>query len=159
MIENSTHTHPGVIAGGTVKKVDAERRLVMGWAMVAVDKGLAYIDNDKSHIPQDVIMNSALDFMLHSRKSDVMHNEHAEGTVVFAWPFLDGYSDEFAQPSDGTRGFAIGVRFSPAVFAKFESGEYTGFSTGGDAMAMFVSEDQCPACNKPKVMCPHGGGS
>lgn len=142
-----------------VLKVDAGRRLVFGYAMVAVDKGQIYVDSDKSYIPQDVILDSAIDFMLHSRKSDEMHNERTQGDVLFAWPFLDGISDDIAQPADGTRGLAVGVRFTPAVFAKFQSGEYTGFSGGGDAMAKFFKSDtMCPECEVEKSTCKHAQG-
>lgn len=139
-----------------VLKVDAGRRLVFGYAMVSVDKGRLYVDSDKSYIPQDVVFDSAIDFMLHSRKSDEMHDERTKGDVLFAWPFLDGIGDQFPLPADGTRGLAIGVQFQPAVFAKFESGEYTGFSTGGNAMARFYSsEDMCPECEVSKASCKH----
>lgn len=138
-----------------VQKVDEGRRLVLGWAMVAVDKGKLYVDHDGSYIPQDVILDAAIDFMLNSRVSDEMHAEIKKGATVFAWPFLDGYSDGFALPADGTRGLAVGVQFSPAVFAKFQSGEYTGFSGGGEAMALFMKDGTCPECLTSADACKH----
>jgi hypothetical protein len=138
-----------------VQKVDSGRRLVLGWAMVAVDKGKLYVDHDRTYIPQDVILDSAIDFMLNSRASDEMHREIKEGATLFCWPFLDGVSDDFALPADGTRGLAVGIQFSPAVFAKFQSGEYTGFSGGGDAMAIFMPDGHCPECLKMASLCQH----
>lgn len=139
--------------------MDTPMRLVCGWAMVATEKASQandpYMDTQNTYIPQNVIMHSAYDFMLHSRKSDDMHDESQVGTVVFAWPFLDGYIAPFAVPGE-KRGFAIGVTFNQRTFDKFAIGEYTGFSVGGIATAKMIPEGHCPECEKPRDKCPHG---
>lgn len=143
--------------------MDTGRRLVFGWAMVAKVDGTPYTDTDKSHLPQDVILDSSLDFMLHSRVADQMHLEKAEGVVVYALPLLDDVGGvDLMGPAGITstkKGLYIGVQFSPAVFAKFQSGEYTGFSVAGDAMAEFYPEGTCPACRGPATACGHGVSS
>lgn len=151
-----------------VVKFDPSRRLVLGWALVSNDvDGKPYVDADKSHIPQSVVLDSTIDFMLHSAKADAMHDEMAQGRVLMAFPFLDGFADDFVNEyigmppgtpiKAGKRGLGIGVQFTPAVFAKFLNGEYTGFSGGGDAMAVFMSEGTCPGCRAPAATCAHSG--
>lgn len=138
-----------------VEKADADNRVVFGWLFVSKDdKGKGYVDLDKSHIPDSVMMGSVIDFMLHSRKADTIHNEIQSGTVVALWPFLD-MLDGFPLP-DKRRGVAVGIQFDKEVFDKFVSGEYTGFSGGGEAMAVFVGDGNCPACMKPEAECEHG---
>lgn len=153
-----------------VVKFDQGRRLVLGWALVSNDvDGKPYVDADRSHIPQSVVLDSTIDFMLHSAKADVMHDEVAQGRVLMAFPFLDGYADAFvneylgrpadAQVEKGKRGLGIGVQFSQVVFNKFLAGGFTGFSGGGDAMAVFMSESMCPGCRAPLATCAHSGVS
>lgn len=149
-----------VVNAFKAESLDKPKRLVFGWAMVSTekadDKGQPYVDTQNTYIPQNVILNSSYDFMLHSRKSDDMHDEKQVGTVVYAWPFLDGFIVPFAVPAE-KRGFAIGVTFDQATFDKFERGEYTGFSVGGMATAKMLQPGHCPECEKPYADCPHGG--
>lgn len=130
-----------------VAKTKGKRNLVCGWAMVSVeDDGCYYVDTQKTYLSQDLILDSALDFMANSRKSDDMHGERQRGTTILAWPFLDEFC-QFPLPIQ-KRGFAIGVTFDDEIFAKFESGEYTGFSVGGVATAKLLPPGVCPECEK-----------
>lgn len=136
-----------------VAKAKNDKNLVLGWAMVSVEEdGKFYTDTQGTYLSQKLVFDSAVDFMLHSRKSDDMHDERQRGVVVMAWPFLDGLSDEFALPA-AKRGFAIGVSFDDVTFKKYESGEYTGFSAGGTATAKLLAPGSCPECELPSAVC------
>lgn len=150
-----------VVNAFKAERTHKAKRLVFGWAMVATEKASSnndpYVDTQNTYIPQDVILEASYDFMLHSRKSDDMHNEKTVGTVIYAWPFLDGYIEPFATPGE-KRGFSIAVSFDQKTFDKFERGEYTGFSVGGLATAKMIPDGHCPECEKPRTQCVHGQG-
>ena len=72
------------------------------------------------------------DFMLKSRTSGEMH-EAVDGDVVFLFPLTSELAKAFEIKTERT-GIMVGIKPSPAVLAKFESGEYTGFSIGGQRL-------------------------
>lgn len=113
-----------------IEKVDDSLGLVFGWGIVCSEKGVPYFDTQGDHIPPDAMMKAACDFQLNSRATDDMHDNVAEGTVVFSFPMtadvMKAYGIECQR-----EGWMIAAKPGPEILAKFLSGEYTGFSIGG----------------------------
>ena len=119
-----------------VVKVDDELGLVFGYAIICAKNGEDYFDLQDDHIPEDVMLKSALDFMENSQVAREMHGKTPEGqrkqagTVFFAFPL----TADIAKALDietSTTGLLIAVKPDAAMLAKFKSGELTGFSIGG----------------------------
>ena len=121
-----------------VLKVDARLGLVMGWGMVCGDvtSNTGYIDVQDDHIPEESMLAAALDFAKTARLAVDDHARDANGspvdagTVAFMWPMTTDIAQAFGINSP-TSGLMVAVRPSPGMLAKFESGEYSGFSIGG----------------------------
>lgn len=113
-----------------VVKVDETLRLVFGFAIVCKVDGEDYYDVQKDHIPEDAMLKAADQFMVESRVSGDMH-KRADGSVVFAFPLTTEVAKALGIVTKKT-GLLVAVRPSPEVFEKFKSGEYTGFSIGGE---------------------------
>lgn len=121
----------GKVSQFNVAKVDQGLGLVFGFAIVCQKDGEDYFDLQGDHIPEDVMLASACDFMLESGMALEMHTGHAKGRVVFAFPM----TAEIAKALDITTkntGLLIAIKFwDDDILGKFRSGEYTGFSIGG----------------------------
>ncbi len=119
-----------------VLKVEKKLGLVLGWGITCTQKNEPYYDLQGDHIPDDAMLEAAADFMAKAaRPSTDMHTWQGEtpvrdGDVVFAFPLTREIAKCFGIECE-TTGLLVAVRPSPAVLAKFESGEYTGFSIGG----------------------------
>lgn len=113
-----------------VAKVDADLGLVFGWAIVSKVDGEPYFDKQGDHIPEDSMLRAAADFMLRSRVAKDMHRGDQIGDVVFAFPLTSDVAKAMGIASKNT-GLIVAIKPSPAVLAKYRSGEYTGFSIGG----------------------------
>jgi len=59
--------------------------------------------------------------------------------VVFLFPLTSELAKAFEIKTERT-GVMVGIKPSPEVLAKFESGEYTGFSIGGERLDEEVVE-------------------
>lgn len=116
-----------------VAKVDSKLGLVFGWAIVCKVDGEPYFDLQKDHIPEDAMLEAAADFMRSSRVAKEMHTGEQIGDVVFAFPLT---TETAAAMDIATKytGLMVAMAPSPDVLAKFESGEYTGFSIGGQRL-------------------------
>lgn len=115
-----------------VCKVDRKLGLVFGYAMVCKVDGEAYFDLQDEHIPEDVMLEMAANFMKSGpRLSRDMH-ETDDGTVWFAFPMTSDIAKALDIQVKKT-GLIIGMKPSKEVLEKFASGERTGFSIGGAA--------------------------
>lgn len=118
-------------AAGEVFKVDDSLGLVFGWAIVCKEAdGQDYYDCQGDHIPEDAMLKAATDFMLDSRVAKEMHFGDEKGSYVFAWPMTAEIAKAMGIKTEKT-GLMVCAKFSPTVLAKFKSGEYSGFSIGG----------------------------
>ena len=113
-----------------IEKVDESLGLVFGWGIICSENGEPYFDLQGDHIPADAMMKAACDFQLHSRATDDMHDNIADGTVVFSFPMTKDVAKAYGISCD-TEGWMIAAKPSAEIFAKFKSGEYKGFSIGG----------------------------
>lgn len=117
-----------------VQKVDEALNLVLGWAIVCTEQGEPYFDLQGDHIPEDAMYSAATDFMENCRIAKEMHDGDQVGMVVFAFPMTADIAKSFDVTSQRT-GLMIGIRpNSESLLGKFASGEFTGFSIGGERL-------------------------
>jgi hypothetical protein len=114
-----------------IEKVDESLGLVFGWGIICSEKGAPYFDLQGDHIPAAAMMKAACDFQIHSRATDDMHDNVADGVVVFSFPMTVDVAKAFGIECE-REGWMIAAKPGPEILAKFQSGEYTGFSIGGD---------------------------
>lgn len=115
-----------------VSRVDKKLGIVFGWAVESMRKGEMHFDTQGDHYTEDAMVADFADFMLKSRTSGEMH-EVADGDVVFLFPLTSELAKAMEIKTERT-GVMVGIKPSPEVLAKFESGEYTGFSIGGQRL-------------------------
>ena len=117
--------------------VDADLGLVFGWGIISTErepgteKREPYFDLQGDHIPPTTMLKSTTDFMAHSRQTDDMHDGEASGVVIHAFPLTADIMKAYGIECD-TEGWMIAAAPPADILAKFVSGEYTGFSIGGD---------------------------
>lgn len=115
-----------------VSTISKKLGIVFGWAVESMRKGAQHFDTQGDHYDEDALVADFADFMLKSRTSGEMH-EVADGDVVFLFPLTTELAKALEITTEKT-GVLVGIKPSPAVLAKFESGEYTGFSIGGQRL-------------------------
>ncbi len=128
---------PDVTSTSEILKVDDELGLVFGFAIVSKDRQAdgsftAHWDTQEHHIPEDVVVKSAAEFMASERAAHDMHggDDTLHGQVLFAFPLTEDVAKALDIQTPKT-GLLIGMKPGVEVLAKFKSGEYTGFSIGG----------------------------
>lgn len=128
-----------------VCKVDDALGLVFGYAIVCLEKGEPYFDSQDDHIPEDAMLKAASDFMQNSRTAGDMHTDEdgvpvsvsgkpaaKAGNIVFAFPLTTDIAKALGITTEKT-GLLIAMKpDDPAILAKYKSGEYSGFSIGGN---------------------------
>ena len=130
---------------GTLLKVDESLGLVFGIGMVCTKNGEDYYDTQGDNIPEASMLEAASDFMQSSRKTTDMHARGeagevvVDGAMVFCFPLTADVAKAFELETKWT-GLMVAVKPSPAVFAKFKDGSYTGFSIGGARLEEEVVE-------------------
>lgn len=121
-----------------VSTINKKLGIVFGWAVESMRKGAQHFDTQGDHYAEDAMVADFADFMLKSRVQGEMH-EVIDGDVVFLFPLTSELAKAMEITSERT-GVMVGIKPSPAVLAKFESGEYTGFSIGGERLDEEVVE-------------------
>lgn len=124
-----------VSATFTVAKTSPELGLVFGWCMASsLDGGATdHVDLQDDHIESsDELIKACSDFMLGGGAADVMHDGEQDGRVVFMMPLLAEVKQALGVTSD-VEGVACAIKFSPATFKRYQSGELRAFSIGGEA--------------------------
>ena len=111
--------------------VSDELGLVFGWGMVCKIDGKDYWDTQKNHIPEDSMLEALTDFAEHSRVAKEMHAGDPQGQYLFLFPMTTEIAKALGITTQKT-GALIAYKPPPDVLAKFKSGEYTGFSIGGE---------------------------
>lgn len=127
------------IYSAEVAKVNKDLGLVFGYAIVSKIGDEAYFDLHGDHIPEDVMLEAAHDFMKGDRTALEMHGGDSVGKIVFAYPMTKDIADSLGIQVEKT-GLIIGMEPNEEVLAKFDSGEYTGFSIGGTAAFKEIDE-------------------
>jgi len=115
-----------------VSGVDQGLGLVFGWGIVCTKNGVVYKDTQGNDIPEDSMVHATTDFMKNSRAAGEMHERIQKGgAIVHSFPLTADIAKAMGITCDQT-GWMIAMAPEPAVLAKFASGEYTGFSIGGE---------------------------
>lgn len=112
--------------------VNAELGIVFGRAMVCTTGGEPYFDTDNQHIPPDVMLKAAVEWSTDFETTGEMHTRES-GDGIFMFPLTKEIAAAFQIEADW-EGLMVGYKPEPDVLAKFISGEYTGFSAGGDIL-------------------------
>lgn len=113
----------------------SDGKLIYGWALVCEQKDAdgnwtQYVDTQGDHIPEDVMVEAALDFAKNSRIGKDMHDGDQVASVPFIYVVTKN-SNELGLATDKT-GMLIGWEPSdPALLDAVSKGERTGFSIGG----------------------------
>lgn len=115
-----------------VVKTVPERRLVFGYAIVCKDGGEDYRDTDGTHIPEDVMLDAALDWAKSVKPADAMHDGNDVGTHPFLFPLTTEVAKAFGIETAKT-GLLVAQQVDEATFARFEAGELRGFSVEASA--------------------------
>jgi hypothetical protein len=119
----------------TVCKVDKALGLVFGWGIICTEKNSAgefedHFDLQGDHIPEKVMVEATSDFMLNSREAHDMHTGKNVGSIVHSFPLTLDIAQAMGIETAKT-GWMVAMKQDAGVLAKFESGEYRGFSIGG----------------------------
>ena len=129
-----------------VAKIDDSLGLVFGWAIVCKVGGEDYYDLNvdhagehagqrvPEHIPEDTMLKAAGEFMHTARPGNEMHDGPDTGTFTFAFPLTTDIAKAMGITTEKT-GLMVAYKPTPAVLAKFKSGEYRGFSIEGRRIA------------------------
>ncbi len=115
-----------------VVKVDDSLGIVMGYAIVCTEDGEPYFDLQGDHVPDESMMKAALDFMQNSQVAKEMHTGEQMGTVVFAWPMTADVAKAFGITTKRTGLMIAMCPEDKGILEKYQLGELTGFSIGGD---------------------------
>lgn len=117
-------------------KVDEGQGIAYGFAIVCkeIKDGAAqeYYDLQGDHIPEESMLEAATEFALGARVGKEGHVGGQVADVVFVFPLTEAIAKGLGITTE-RYGLVIGYRpRDPAVLAKIKSGEYAGFSIGGD---------------------------
>jgi hypothetical protein len=115
----------------------AEGKLVYGWALVCEERvdgeWSPYIDTQGDHIPEDAMVEAAIEFAKNSRTGLDMHAGEPAGSVPLVYVITRGSS---ALGIESTKtGMLIGWEPNdPELLKAIAAGERTGFSIGGEIL-------------------------
>ena len=123
----------------SIIKVDAGLGLVFGWGIVCKVSGEKYYDTQGDHITEGAMLEATTDFSKGERTAGDMH-VFKDGQVVHSFPLTGEIAKALGIQTDRT-GWLVAVAPSPEVLNKFETGEYTGFSIGGERNEETVVEE------------------
>lgn len=119
-----------------VSGVDEGLGLVFGWAIICKQDGKDYVDAHDNHVPEDAMVEATTDFMKNSRVHGDMHERGTTarmpaGAVVHSFPLTTEIAKAMGIETKQT-GWMVATAPDPAMLKKFKTGEYTGFSIGGE---------------------------
>lgn len=113
-----------------VMKVDTDLGLVMGFAEITEQDGKEYFDLGGDARTEKALLSAWTDFFKNGQILGNMHEFADSGDVIFAFPMTKGIANDLGFVGE-TYGMLVGIQPSEDGLAKFQSGEYTGFSIGG----------------------------
>jgi hypothetical protein len=105
--------------------------IVFGYGIVCKEDGKDYFDVQGDHIPEESMLSAAADFAKGARPGKDMHSGSDVGQHVFMFPLTTEIAKALGIKTEKT-GLLLGYAPPPDMLAKFVSGEYTGFSIGGE---------------------------
>lgn len=120
----------------TVMKSDDDKRLVFGWANVAVRvDGEQIIDWQEDAIDPDELEKAAYEYVAHFGTAGEMHERGGIGRVIESCVFTKEKADALGIPQSLLpQGWWVGFKIDDdEVWGKIKTGEYSMFSIEGKA--------------------------
>ena len=118
---------------GEVTKVDAERRIVYGYASVISKDGVPIVDRQGDIISADELEKAASDFMLGARFGKTMHKGDPTTTIIHSFPMTDETKKAYNIESP-YEAWLIAVKVhDDETWEMVKSGNLKDFSIGGAA--------------------------
>lgn len=126
-----------------VEALDKPLGLVFGFGIVSKVNGEDYYDLNvdryedgtvervPEHIPEDAMLKAAFDWAKGERPGNDMHKGPEKGMYPFIFPLTTEIAKSLGITTEKT-GMLVGFHPPADIFAKYASGEYTGFSIEGD---------------------------
>jgi len=136
----------GVVAKAhrlAVMKSDDDRRLVFGWASIAVRvTGETVEDYQQDIIDIDVLEQAVYDYVVDFRTAGEMHERGGVGVLVESVVFTPEKAAAMGIPPEILpQGWWVGFRIDdPDVWEKVKTGEYSMFSIEGTAQREEITE-------------------
>lgn len=122
------------VAETGIMKIDADQRVVFGWASVISEGGEPVIDTQGDIIEADELLKAANDFMMDARVAKAMHDGDQIGEVIHSLPLTKEIGDALGIQSD-REGWVIAMKIhDDAVWKSVKSGELGAFSIGGKVL-------------------------
>lgn len=122
-----------------IAKIDERLGLVFGFAEIIKNKDGEYFDTQGDARSDFAALSAWTDFMKVGTLGDMHEGTDEGGQVVFAFPLTEDIAAALDIQTE-TYGILVGIQPSPAMLAKFISGEYSGFSIGGERVDEEVVE-------------------
>jgi hypothetical protein len=117
-----------------VTKVDEDRQLVYGWALVSTERGASIVDLQDDVVDTDDLRDTAHAFVKGDRTLGRMHVQMGVGEVVESVVFTKALQDALGIDL-GCEGWFIGVHVTdPETWQSVKKGELTMFSIGGSGV-------------------------
>ena len=90
-----------------------------------------YFDLQGDHIPEESMLEAALDFAENSQVAKEMHVGEERGTTPFLFPMTTEIAKAYGIEGIPQTGLMFAMKPDDALLEKFKSGDMTGFSIGG----------------------------
>jgi hypothetical protein len=114
-----------------ITKVDETQRLAFGWASVIEEAdGTPVVDLQNHLIEVEELEQAVYRYMIEARGVTHMHKDRA-GEVVESVMLTREKRRAMGLDESGPVGWWVGLRLSPATFARVQRGELGAFSIGG----------------------------
>ena len=126
-----------------ITKSDDDKRLVFGWANIAVRvNGEQIIDYQDDMIDPEDLEDAAYDYVADFGTAGEMHMRGGVGKVIESCVFTKEKAEALGIPPDVMpEGWWVGFRIEDdEVWEKIKSGEYSMFSIGGSAVREPIGE-------------------
>lgn len=135
-----------------VAKLSDELGLVFGWALTTKAAGAEYYDLQGDNVLEDDLIKVAAEWMSGGGAADTMHDREQDGRAIFCMPMTTEvakavYGDKIGGDL-GTYGLLVAIKPSAEDFAKFKSGELTGFSIDGTGERTATKTDDVNAVSE-----------
>lgn len=137
---------PEVKASYRVIKTDEALGVVIGMSIVTSVDGVPYSDLQGDEVQESDLLKTVVEFMESGAPTDTQHNREQDGRVVLSWVF-DKETNEAMGVTSRKHGWATGLKVSPETFAKFKSGELSGFSIDGVGTREPIEKSAKRVCN------------
>ena len=124
-----------------VTKVDREHGVVFGFATVSKEDGKEYWDTQGDYLTESATVRACLRFADSARVGKENHAGEAIGDVPCIFPLTEDIAKANGIQTE-RHGTLIGFRINDQdVLEKFEQGEYSGFSIGGELLDYEVMDE------------------